>query len=478
MKRVFRLLQIAALLWLTSCDSSAGVPQGAVQAESWLTTGDGRFKLEAQPPRTFAAGSGTRALRIVVDEGTRYQQIDGFGAALTHASAHVLQGAPGREQIMQRLFSRDQGIGISYLRLAMGASDFVHGAAYTYDDVPPGTADPALDAFSIAPDEPAILPLLKQARALHPELRLMASPWSAPAWMKTPPHLNGGSLRPEAYPTYANYFVRFVQAYARHGLPIDAVTVQNEPQHTTDSYPTMRMEPEEQAAFVRDHLGPAFRRHDLSTKILIWDHNWDQPSFPLIVLQDAGARAFIDGVAWHCYAGDVEAQGQVARAFPGVATYFTECSGGAWDSNFASVLSWNMRHLFIGAVRNEARTVLLWNLALDENGGPHNGGCDNCRGVVTVRSDGGVVYEPEYYAIGHLSAYVRPGAHRIASPSFPGQLETVAFHNPDGSKVLVVLNPGEEVQRFDVVWQDQHVAADGLPARSVITFRWDTPASE
>lgn len=475
--RLPALTFVLALLGLmvTACDSQPAASQ-PVRAAVWLTTADGQTRLAQRASVSFQQGSGTQDLQIYVDTSTRHQPIEGFGAALTHAAAHVIAQSPRRDEIMRRLFSPDEGIGISYVRLAMGASDFVAIPAYTYADVPPGTTDPSLASFSIAPDEVAIIPLLKQARVLNPALQIMASPWSAPAWMKSPAVLNGGRLRPEFYDVYADYFVRFVQAYAAHGLPITAVTVQNEPHHTTDGYPSMRMEAAEQAAFVREALGPAFEAAGIETKILVWDHNWDEPQFPLAVLQDAGARAYVDGVAWHCYAGNVEAQRTVAQAFPDVATYFTECSGGAWDTNFGSVLRWNLQNLFLGAVQRGARTVLLWNLALDENSGPQQGGCTNCRGVVTARTDGTVAYEVEYTLIGHLSQFVRPGAFRIGATTVAGDLETVAFQNPDGSQVLVVFNASSGPRNFDLVSGGAHAAYRGLAPGSVVTFHWPEAA--
>ncbi len=472
--KLYRCLTHLALLSLclfatAACDSQTTQPLAA-QADVWLTTADGQQRLSRQSALTFQAGVGSQSRQVQVDETSRHQQIEGFGAALTHAAAHVIHQSPQRNEIVRQLFSREGGIGISYVRLAMGASDFVAIPAYTYADA--AASDPDLTSFSIAPDEAAIIPVLKEAKALNPALRLIASPWSAPAWMKTPSVLNGGKLRPAYYPVYAEYFARFIEAYQQHGLTIDAVTVQNEPHHTTDSYPSMRMEAAEQAAFVGQALGPLLAARHPGTKILIWDHNWDEPEFPLAVLQDADARQYVDGVAWHCYGGEVRAQSLVQQAYPDIDTYFTECSGGDWDANFGSVLRWNMRNLFIGALHHGARTVLLWNLALDENHGPHRGGCGDCRGVVTVGSNGSARQEPEYVLIGHFSKFVMPGATRIGATHFAGELETVAFLNPDGSKVLVVFNAGSQATGFDIAWNGQHAAYRGLPAGAAATFHW------
>ena len=266
--------------------------------------------------------------------------------------------------------------------------------------------------------------------------------------------------------------MRYLQAYAAHGLSVDFVTVQNEPHYEPATYPGMRMEAEEQAAFIRDHLGPAFRANGIGTRILAWDHNWNEPEYALTVLGDAGARAFVAGTAFHCYAGDVAQQLDVQRAYPNLGIWFTECSGGDFAPRFADNLKWSVGNLMIGAIRNGARSVLLWNLALDENHGPRNGGCTDCRGVVTVNvAQGTVRYEVEYYVLGHLSAFVVPGAHRIDSTTLPGRIETVAFRNPDASKVLLALNAGAGSTTFAVRSAGRSFRFTLAPG-AVVTFRW------
>ena len=482
MKRAFWLmLPLAGAL--TMLTLALAVPAHAPAATApdtvavWLTTGDRSSKLQPSST-TFSLGSGTNPLQIQVNENVTYQQMDGFGAALTDSAAWLISAtlnATQTQALMNGLFSPVEGIGISYLRLPMGASDFVTSTHYTYDDVPLGETDPDLDFFSIAHDRAYIVPLLRQARRINPQLKLMGSPWSAPAWMKSPETLYGGSLQPGNHRAYADYFVKFIQSYKAEGIPVHAVTIQNEPHHTSTTYPTMWMEAEQQAEFVRDHLGPALAGAGITdTKVLVWDHNWDEPNYPIEVLNDAAARVYVAGSAWHCYAGTPAAQTSVREAHPDKEIYFTECTGGEWDTDWASVLVWNFQNLFIGATRHGARTVLLWNLALDENHGPRNGGCDDCRGVVTVHRDSGAVdYNVETYAIGHLSKFVDPGAYRIESGHVAGTLESVAFQNPDRSIVLVVLNPGgDSSTSFDVLWDGQHFSYS-LEAQSVATFKWN-----
>jgi glucosylceramidase len=403
-----------------------------------------------------------------------YQEMVGFGAAITDASASLINGLPPerREALLRDLFDADSGagIGLSFTRLTIGASDF-SPRHYSFDDMPPGQRDPTLARFSIEPDRADRLPVVRRALAINPQLKIVASPWSAPGWMKTSGSLIGGSLRPDAFGPFAEYLRRYVDAYAALGVPIYALTVQNEPHFEPKDYPGMRLEPPARARFIGEYLGPLLARERIRTLILDWDHNWDEPQSPLRVLADSVARRYVAGVAWHCYGGDVSAQTKVHDAYPAVDTYFTECSGGEWAPSFADNLVWNVRTLIIGATRNWARGVLLWNLALDEHHGPHRGGCGDCRGVVTIDSrSGAVTRNVEYYALAHASRFVRPGARRISSSSGVAGLESVAFRNRDNSRVLIVVNTAAEARRFVVLW-DGRTLVYALPAGAVATFK-------
>jgi glucosylceramidase len=469
---------IMAALFLVACVRVTIQAAGGLPVDVWLTTGDEKTKLVQQTAVEFTSGSSGQSLRIGVDDRIHFQTMEGFGAALTQSSGHVirqLMSPTQQDGVLRMLFSRQEGIGISYLRLPMGGSDYVVQAPYSYDDRPAGQIDPELTYFSIAVDEADVIPVLKEAQALNPDLKLMGSPWSPPAWMKSPETLKGGSLRTEFHLAYAHYFVKFIEAYQAHNLPIHTITIQNEPYNSTADYPSAWMDTPQQTVFVRDFLGPAFQKRGIGTKILIWDHNWDRPSYPITVLNDAGACPFISGSAWHCYNGNPGNQSQVHDAYPDKDIYFTECSGGDWAPNFASNLVWNFQNLVIGATRNWAKTILFWNLALDSNHGPHVGGCNDCRGIVTVsRTNGDATFEVEYYVLGHVSKFVDPGALRIESDSMPGVLETVAFLNPDGSKVMVVLNPVGEAKSFEVNWRATQFSYS-LPGQSVATFIWTDP---
>jgi len=466
---------LAALLALGAACAGPAVDASSSAVRVWLTTGDRATLLARQPDVALTRAPPPTPATIVVDERTRYQAMVGFGAALTDASAWLIQtrmtGAQ-REALLQELFGRSgDGLGLGFVRVTMGASDFSR-SHYSYDDLPPGETDPTLARFSIAPDRAEKLPVLRRALAINPRLTVMATPWSAPAWMKSGGSLIGGTLRPEAYGPFALYFRRFIEAYAAEGVPVHYLSVQNEPHHEAADYPAMRLDPAARARFVGEHLGPLLASAGLETRILDWDHNWDQPASPLAVLADPAARRYVAGVAWHCYAGEVSAQSVVHDAHPRTDTFFTECSGGGWAPDFGDNLTWNVRTLIIGATRHWARGVLLWNLALDERGGPHLGGCDDCRGVVTIdAASGAVVRNVEYYALGHVSRFVRPGAHRIASTTDVQGLESVAFRNADGVKALVVLNAAAAARTF-AVRTDGRGWRHTLPAGSVATFVW------
>jgi len=304
-------------------------------------------------------------------------------------------------------------------------------------------------------------------------LRVMASPWSAPGWMKTTDSLIKGSLRPEFYGVFSDYLMRYIDAYAAEGVPIYALTLQNEPHFEPDNYPGMRLDPAARARVIGEFLGPRMAKKGVTTRILDWDHNWNEPDAPLKVLADPVARSYVAGVAWHCYAGDVAVQARVHDAYPDKETFFTECSGGEWAPLKSDGLTWLTRNLIIGATRGWARGVLFWNLALDEKYGPHLGGCTDCYGVVTIDSaTGKVTRNQEYYALAHASQFVRPGARRIESSAGTSELSNVAFRNEDdGSLVLIVANSSADVRRFSVSSAKRTFSYE-LSGKSVATFVW------
>lgn len=439
--------------------------------QAWVTTSD-RTKLLAREADVAFASAAALSDNIDVDPSVRHQEMVGFGASITDASAWLIQhrmNADQRDALLRELFGGAPGLGLSFIRLTIGASDFSR-THYSFDDVPAGQTDPTLAHFSIDANRAEVLPVVKSALAINPNLRVMASPWSAPGWMKTTDSLIKGTLRSEAYDAFSEYLLRYIEAYAEEGVPIYAITVQNEPHFEPGNYPGMRLEPAARARLIGQHLGPRMAQRGLSTHILDWDQNWDEPNSPLTVLADTTASGYVSGVAWHCYGGDVSAQTMVRNAYPDKDVYFTECSGGEWEPDG---LLWLTRNLVIAATRGWAKGVLFWNLALDENHGPHLGGCGNCRGVVTIDSDSGeITRNAEYYALAHASRFVRPGAHRIDSSTMAGQLDTVAFQNTDdGSLVLIVANSTTATRRFSVRSAEQTFQYE-LPAKSVATFIW------
>jgi len=431
--------------------------------------------LQDKPSLHFGS-SRAEGLTIVVSDAAKYQQMDGFGASLTDSSAWLISQkltAPQRRELLQMLFDRKKGIALSMLRQPMGASDFAL-KDYTYNDMPQGQADPDMKYFSIDHDRGQIIPILREALALNSNLKIIASPWSPPGWMKTSGSMIQGTLLPSAYAPLAKYFVRYVQAYEASGVPVFAVTPQNEPLNIPDDYPGMGMSSDEQTKFIRDNLGPAFRAAGIKAKILTFDHNWDLIDFPIRVLSDRQTAAFIPGIAIHCYGGSPTAQTELHNRFPDKDIWLTECSGGEWQKG--RLLEEQVR-LIISTTRNWAKGVILWNLALNQNHEPFLGGCKTCRAVVTIDdsvSPSRIIPTVDFTALGHASKFVEPGAFRIDSSTLEqDRLESVAFRNPDSSIVLIVLNGGTTAATFNLSWKDKYASYHLEPA-AVATFRWSS----
>ncbi|MFZ0872228.1 MAG: glycoside hydrolase family 30 beta sandwich domain-containing protein, partial [Rhodanobacter sp.] len=378
-----------------------------------------------------------------------------------------------RGALLQELFGPAPGLNLNMMRLTIGASDFSL-QQYTLDDLPAGEVDPQLQHFNVAFNLRDVIPMTREALSVNPQLRIIATPWSAPAWMKISENLLGGELLEKFESTYADYLVKYVDTYRKYGIPIFALTVQNEPGFIPLTYPSMDLPLSTRARIIAQYLGPALASRKPRTLILDWDHNWDEPEQPLSMLANPDVARYIDGVAWHCYQGSPYTQGQVHRAFPKKDTYITECSGGDWESSKNGELLWFARDLLLAGLRNWARGVVYWNLALDEQHGPHLGGCDACKGVVTIDSrTGDVSRNDEYYAIAHFSRFVLPGAVRVESNATDKGIDNVAFQNvPDGSVVLVMVNSNTVARRI-VVKQDETRFQYTLPPQTVATFVWD-----
>lgn len=461
-----RLLRILLGLLLVSFPVAA-----FAQVEFWLTDPDKSVLFQRQTAPLIFTATTNQHPTINVDDTKSYQTMDGFGFTLTGGSAgHIIRmSPPARAALLRELFATDgTNIGTSYLRLSIGASD-LNERVFSYNDLPAGETDPDMKKFDLGPDRADVIPVLKEILAINPALKLMGSPWSAPVWMKTTNDTRGGSLKPEFHDAYAKYFVKYIQAMKAEGIRIDAITIQNEPLHPGNN-PSMFMSAEQQAAFIKRSLGPAFAAAKLDTKIIIYDHNCDRPDYPLAILNDPEAAKYVDGSAFHLYAGKIEALSEVHNAHPDKKIYFTEQWIGA-PGNLRGDLTWHVRELIVGATRNWSRVVLEWNLAANSQWQPHTdrGGCDRCLGAVTIDGDE-VTRNPAYYIIAHAAKFVRPGSVRIASNLLP-TLPNVAFKTPEGRHVLIVLNNSRSRQSFSISHQGRLVTT-ALNGNTVGTFVW------
>jgi glucosylceramidase len=444
----------------------------SAEIQVWLTNPDKSALFELQRSSLRFSNIAKEGLAIEIDDQKTFQTIDGFGFALTGGSAQHLahMDAAKRASLLKELFAVDAGnIGISYLRISIGSSD-LNDHVFSYDDLPTGETDPQLAKFSLAPDRQDLIPMLKEILAINPQIRLLGSPWSPPAWMKTNNDPKGGRLKTEDYASYANYFVKYIQAMKAEGITVGAITIQNEPLNDKNT-PSMLMSAEEQALFIKDDLGPAFKAADIHTKIILYDHNCDVPEYALSILNDSQANPFVDGSGFHLYGGDISAMSAVHNAFPLKNLYFTEFMAVEPTERGRISIAKPVVGTFIGALQNWSRNVLLWNLAANSKFEPHtdNGGCPICQGAVTI--DGNeVTRNLAYYAMAHFSKFVRPGSVRIASSS-PATLPNVAFKSPDGKFVLIVANNGNGLQDFRVQYHGKSFQTS-LKEGAVGTFVW------
>lgn len=435
----------------------------------WITSPATNVLFQPQRKLKFKRSARTQP-GITVDPAQTFQTIDGFGNCLTGGSATLLHrmDAASRTKLLKELFTTEANhIGISYLRISIGASD-LSDRVFSYNDLPAGETDPEMARFSLEPERVDLIPVLKEILAIYPDIKIMGSPWSAPTWMKTNNHSKGGSLKPEYFDAYAKYFVKYIQGMQAEGIAIDAITIQNEPLHPGNN-PSMYMTAEDQALFIKRSLGPAFRKADIKTKIIVYDHNADRPDYPLTILNDPEAAQYVDGSAFHLYGGSIDTLSLVHNAHPDKNLYFTEQWVGA-PGNLEKDLAWHVRTLIIGGTRNWCRNVLEWNLAADPQNDPHTvGGCDRCLGTVTI--DGNkVTRNPAYYILAHASKFVRPGSVRIGSNTSPS-LPNVAFKTADGRIVLIVQNNSDKQQTFSINFNNKSVSAV-LDKGAVGTYVW------
>jgi glucosylceramidase len=486
--------------------SMAWTPVASARPTSVLVTqtnADLSQALTALPRLHFKPGTPSRRLRaITIDDTRRFQTMRGFGAAMTDTSAWLIwdQLTPRRRrQLMQKLFGPGpSGIHISYVRVPIGATDFTRGRTpYSYDDLPTGQSDPALEHFSIAHDEAYILPALRAMRSINPSVSTLASEWSPPTWMKRDgtwgnPGFSTGGLRPEDYPVLANYLVRFLRAYAAAGVPIQAITPQNEPDQAS-YYPGLELTESQEARLIGEDLVPALQAAGLDPEILGYDFEWScrynttaspcEPRYPDELAADPQVGPELAGIAWHCYAGNVDRMSFFHVRTPRLDQVVSECASGRLTPGPPAELE-------IASARNWASAVVLWNLALDPHGGPvqpPNFGCGGCIGLAKVdERTHRYRLSRDYYQLGQASRYVDPGAVRIASNTFvrdnnanvnlkggyttPG-LDDVAFLNPNGSRVLLTYNSSRSPVHFAVRWRGGYFTYT-LASRAMATFRW------
>ncbi|MFG1705948.1 ricin-type beta-trefoil lectin domain protein [Nonomuraea sp. M3C6] len=488
MSRILLALACAAALWL-----AGPVPAFAANepVNVWLTTtsdSGGRTVtrgLAQQAPIAFGPAGGTANHTITVNEGTTYQQFEGGGASITDTTAYLLRGGPvsaaTRDAAMRKLFSPTDGIGLSFVRNPIGASDLSRPGMVSLDDT---CCD--LNDFGANGYDTDVRLLTAQAKQLNPALRVKGVPWSAPGWMKDNGRMDQmGWLKSQYYGLYAQYLVKYVQSYQAAGVPVNYISVQNEPNccqagnPTAMNYPGMSWNASGLIELTKNFVYPAFRAAGITTKVLV--HDWNYGDYGQIgspILADSALRndPLFGGIAWHGYFGDPAVGTQVHNQYPSVRQFSTEHSGGTWIGNqhnedMADIVTY---------ARNWSGSLVKWSLALNQFMGPHNGGCDVCTGLITVQEGGAragqIDYTIEYYTTGHLTKFVKPGAYRIDSTA-NGTIQNVAWRNPDGSKALIAHNGGTSAQSVRVNWGNQSFVYS-LPARTTATFTWSgTPGS-
>lgn len=472
---------ISLSLSFFSCSSSSEIEPSVINLTStpvlvnevdfWLTNGAKSIYLQKQTGILAFGTTYNIYPNIEIDEEQTFQAIDGFGFTLTGGSAQSINklNSQKRKELLQELFGRNENsISISYIRISIGASD-LNATPFTYNDLPTGQTDSSLSQFSLNPDKADVIPMLKEILSINPQIKILATPWSPPTWMKDNNSFVGGSLKTEYYGVYANYFVKYITKMKEEGITISAITPQNEPLHPGNN-PSMFMSAQQQASFIKNNLGPAFANANISTKIIIYDHNCDRPDYPLAILNDAVANPFVDGTAFHLYAGDINVLSNIHTAFPNKNLYFTEQYTGSTGS-FSGDLKWHLKNVIIGSMRNWSKVALEWNLANDANFGPHTpGGCTTCKGGLTINGADSFERNAGYYIIAHASKFVPAGSVRIAS-SQTGNLNTVAFKTPTGKKVVLIENDGSTNELFNIKTNGKWVTTS-LDAGAVATFIW------
>jgi len=482
-----QVLGLIAILALAACVKKEPLPDPKPESHQYKIIGSAKVFLTTSDQSALYAeiengaqlvstkDAPKQGFDITLDPNKSFQTILGLGASFTDSSAYLINQVlsdEDRNSLMEKLFSQDKGIGLSFLRNPMGSSDFSR-TIYSYDDQAKGTSDENLSDFSIDHDQQDIIPLIQQALILNPDLKVMMSPWSPPGWMKTSDNMIGGSLKSTYFEAYAQYFVKTIQAYQTAGIDLFAITVQNEPLYLPKNYPGSSMSPDQQANFIKNALKPAFNAAGIETLILAYDHNWDRKDYPLSVLENAEDE--VDGVAWHVYGGNVISQTEVYRAYPNKDVYFTEASGGEWIPPFEQAFLSQIK-TGIDVFRNYSKTYVLWNMALDETNGPvvPGFGTSTCRGVVTINQQTkALTYNLDYITLAHFSDYLQKDAVRIDSTKAEGNFTSVAFMNPDQTLSVVIYNI-KDTQRDALIHLNDSTLVVSMPGKSVATVTFQT----
>lgn len=442
---------------------SAGASAGASVA-CWLSTEDGACSLSPGPALEWNTSADADSIPIEIFFEKTDQTMLGMGASFDHATCYNLSllDETAREAVLRRLMDPEQGIGMNLMRVCIGTSDFAGEPWYSYDDMPEGETDPELKQFSIEKDRAYVLPAIKMVQRLNPDVLFFASPWSPPGWMKKSGTLLGGRINPDWYGAYAKYLLEFVRAYEAEGVPIYAMTLQNEPRMGHPGYPTCLWTGEEQRDFIRDHLGPLFEQEKAKPLIWCWDHNFNELAFPRAVLSDPAAARYVDGTAFHFYEGRPEAMAELKKEFPEKQLYFTE--GSTFRARGALQL--------IDILRNGARAYNLWVVMLDENRGPNNGPHHASQTCLRFNAkERTVEYGFDYYMYGQFMKFIQRGAVRLETSPSDKRLGAVAFRNPDGAIVMVAANASANEQSIRLVAGGE-ACTFTMPQRAVATFRW------
>jgi glucosylceramidase len=460
----FKMLIILLPIAMVNCHDRNSNTQ---IVERWITSKDQSKLLFCDTIEGFKYQDIDSSKTIFIDENETYQTIDGFGFTLTGGSAKLIQqlDTETKKLVLEKLFST-KGIAISFLRISIGASD-LDEYPYTYNDIPKGSTDVELNQFSLKESTNYLIPLLKEIMAINPRLKILATPWSAPVWMKDNKSFIGGTLMREYMMIYAQYLITFIEAMQAEGINIYAITPQNEPLHDGNN-PSMYMSWEQQNEFIKNYLGPVIKKENLDTKIIIYDHNCDNIAYPILILEDTLARKYIWGSAFHLYAGEIAELAKVHQAHPDKHIYFTEQYTGK-DGDFGGDLQWHLKNVVIGSLRNWSKSVFQWNLANDENFGPHTiGGCTSCKGAITL--NGSPEYNVGFYIIGQISKFIPPNSIRIKSNLLPN-IHNVVFKTSEGKLVMVAINLAEKTEVF-MVNQNGKQLYTSLEGGSVATYVW------